>query len=91
MVLSDKNLGHSKHRVVDTYIESVGTNLENGMTGFAAPGGWDLLEIYRTGKRHVTQDLNRVGKIGPKLTREAFERMLNATGLHTGRVKMSAS
>ena len=87
MVLSDKNPGPRKLRVVDTYIESVGTNLENGMTGFAAPGGWDLLEIYRTGKHHVTQDLNRVGKIGPKLTREAFERMLNATGLDTGRVK----
>jgi len=87
MVLSSQNHGSLNLKVVDTYIESVGAHLEPGMIGFEASGGLSLQEMYEGGKHHLTQNLNKVGKIAPKLTRDAFVRFLKATGLDTSRVK----
>ncbi len=86
LILSADNRGPSKLRVVETYLESAGVGLEPGMIAGAGVG-CNILEMYEEGRHHLTQDLNMVGKMAPKLTREACLRMREVTGQDTTKVR----
>jgi 3-oxoacyl-[acyl-carrier-protein] synthase III len=87
MVLTSKNSGKVRLKVVDTYLESVGVGIEPSMKMLVGTSKWDISEIHEHGWHHLTQDLKTVAKLAPELGKKGFKTMLEKTNLNLSTVK----
>lgn len=73
--------------VKNTYLESVGVGIEPSMKMLVGASRSNLLEIYRHGWHHLTQDIKTVAKLAPELGTKGFRLMLEKWNLDLSRVK----
>lgn len=87
LVLSREKPSHPVFKVVDTYLESVGTGMDPAMKLAIGAVHSNIHDIYDHGWHHLTQDLKTVAKVAPDLFRNGLNRMIERTGLNVNEVK----
>jgi 3-oxoacyl-[acyl-carrier-protein] synthase III len=74
-------------KIVDTYLESVGTGIKPSMSVSVGAVNWKLPEIYENGWHHLTQDITTVSRLAPELFRKGIQAMLAKTQVDVSTVK----
>jgi 3-oxoacyl-[acyl-carrier-protein] synthase-3 len=76
VMTSDPAIGKHRLRVIETYIESMGLGLGPDM--YCCVGGHRVhpLETYEKGWHHLTQNFDKVAKLGVELARKAADRLM---------------
>jgi 3-oxoacyl-[acyl-carrier-protein] synthase III len=87
LVLTSERPGSPALRVLDTYLESVGMNVEPSMWMNVGACHWNTREIYETGGHHLTQDLKTVARLAPELGAKGFVKMLDRWQRDLSKVK----
>ena len=87
VLTSDPAIGRNRTRVVETYVESMG--LGQGPDMYCKVGGHRIhpLEIYANGWHHLSQNFDRVAKLGVDLAKKAGDRMMERLGMQWCEVK----
>jgi 3-oxoacyl-[acyl-carrier-protein] synthase-3 len=87
LVLSSNKPAKPCLKVLDTYLESVGVGLEPAMKMLIGASRSNVLEIYKNGWHHLTQDLKTVAKLAPELGRKGFRRMRGKCNFDPSKIK----
>jgi len=74
-------------KVIDTYLESVGTGFDPAMKMLIGAEKSDLSEIYDNGWHHLIQDIKVVAKLAPDFFEKGIKTMIKKTGLDVSTVK----
>ena len=87
LVLSAKEPEKVRLKVVDTYLESVGTGIKPSMRMDIGAADCDFSTIYERGSHHLTQDIKTVAKLAPKFFGEGIHTMLDKMQIDVSKVK----
>lgn len=87
VVLQSKRPGNPALQVMDTYLESVGMDIQPSMRMNVGAVRSNPVEIFETGSHHLTQDLKTVAKLAPDLGARGFVTMLRKWERDLSRVK----
>jgi len=87
LVLTSHKPEPSCLKVVDTYLESVGTGIAPSMRMDFGASKWKISDIYEHGWHHLTQDITTVSKLAPDLFGKGIKAMLEKTQLDVSTVK----
>jgi len=81
VLTSDPKLGNKRMKIVETYIESIG--LGEGPDMYCLMGGHrvNMLQAYEHGWHHLTQNFERVARLGVELGKKAGDRMVERLGM----------
>ncbi|MBD3308255.1 hypothetical protein GF339_17540 [candidate division KSB3 bacterium] len=74
-------------KIVDTYLESVGTGLPPSMSVMFGGNNLNLPDIYEKGEHHLYQDFKTVSTLAPVLGKKGWSQMVAKTGLDVSHVK----
>jgi len=87
LVLTSERPAKPCVKVRNTYLESVGVGIEPSMKMLVGASKSNLLEIYKKGWHHLTQNINTVAKLAPELGGKGLRMMLEKWNLDLSRVK----
>jgi len=88
MVLTADKPDHDRAlRVVDTYLESVGVGIEPTMKVMVGAHRSEPREIFEHGWHHLTQDLQTVTRVAPRLGAKGFDVMMKEWNLDLSKLR----
>ena len=87
VLTSDPGVGQKRLRVVDTYNESMGLGLGPDMYCHVGGHRVNPLEMYEKGWHHVSQNFDKVARLGPELAKKASDRMMERLGMDWQRIR----